>query len=1208
MRRMHALITLLIVLFQGIPVGGNITKFENNSEVAITSLNAPSFDATVNITIPADSYLANATMCVSGLPAENNSSAYPESVIMDLNNITIWSFQKTGFGPLGRQDRFSTDVKQAKLDFTKGGGSSNATIRLPKDAYIQRSVLRLNGSTPPNTTELVGLSGANAGDMFGYSASCAGDVNNDGYEDILIGAPSNSAGGTDAGRAYLYFGGASMDNNPDLIFTGAAIDDRFGCSVSMAGDVNNDRYNDIIIGAWSNDAGGYNAGRAYIFFGGQNMNNVADITLTGGAARDAFGGSVSYAGDVNNDGYDDIIVGAINNNAAGNNTGAAYVYFGGQNMDDTADAMFTGDSDNDSFGRVVSSAGDVNNDGYDDLLISAPQYGATGSQTGRAYIYFGGKTLNNSPDITLSGEGDGDYFGFRGLSGGDINNDSYSDVIVGAHNNNAGGNRAGRAYLYNGGKVMDNITDVTFTGFAANDWFGADAAFAGDVNNDGYGDLIISATGNDSASTNSGVAYIFFGGQSVDTLPDRTYIGPPQHWWFGYTVNRAGDVNNDGYDDFMIAWDNFQNASTDPGYVNIYSLNDPIKGLLDVNISIGSNIIWNKTGYFNGTTMLEDFSQQLNDYLRSAPASGNDSYGNLFVDVPITIRVKSEGNITLNDLAIQYQYNATIPNFAPVLNEYLSVYKNEKDTNGNLTIPLTVNSISAGRTRLYSLNITRDMPPILIQQIKTIEMDEDTSVIRLIDLYQYFQDDIDSNTNLTFSIVNASNSNFVRLFLTTGRYLSADALTGSANDNWTGTVQASVLCADHWGQKTESNPFTIVVKNVNDPPIITSNPNLMVEPGKPYYYNITATDGDNNTLSFNLLKAPLNMTIDSKTGKIQWLQPSEGSFKVDVQVDDGNNGTADQIFFLSIANTGPTITSSPPLSASTGYRYVYNVTAEDPDDDNLTFSLETSIIGMKIDSANGTITWMPAFAGIFSGTVYVSDGELKARQDFTILVTKGNSVPVFVSKPVTAATVGVPYEYYGKASDADGDALEFSIVSGPAGMKVEGSGGKVGWTPGAAGNFSVVLKVTDVKGAEALQEFTIVVLDRVMAKLEISAPSEGQNVRGKVLVSGTAGKGSLEVLGVQVRVDEGPWVNASGTGNWRYSLDTAKLKNGEHVIWARAYDGMDYSDAVNRTITVDNLKAAGKGFIPGFEGIVLVSMMLLAMLLTTWRKRTVWRR
>ena len=998
-----------------------------------------------------------------------------------------------------------------------------------------------------------------------------------------------------------------MDNTSDVILTGAAAGDNFGYAVSNAGDVNNDGYDDVIVGATGNDAGGNNSGRAYLYFGGQNMDSNADVIFTGAAANDGLGSSVSCAGDVNKDGYNDVIVGVPGLDANENNSGGAYLYFGGQNMNNNADITFNGITSNDLFGYSVSNAGDVNNDSYDDIIIGAPR-NLSKLMVSHAYVFFGGQNMDNISDVILIGETAGDMFGASVSCAGDVNNDSYDDLIIGAFYNAIGGTNAGRVYIYFGGQNMDNISDLTITGKSTGtmgDILGWSVSNAGDMNNDGYDDVITGAWGRHDVIPGPNVALVYFGNKSMDNIVDLSLTkdqlyDPSNH--YAQFVSNAGDVNNDGYNDVIVS-DHTGTGNT-AGRAYIYSFNNTnISGLLDPNVRIGSKTIWNITGIFNGTAATSDFSQALNDYLRNANPNGTDEFGNSMVDIQCDISAKSGGTFSLFNLTITYQYNATITNFASAINGYLISHQDKKDASGNITVPIKVRSQSAGRVKLFDLNITQDMPPTLIQQIKAVEMDEDTSAIRLIDLYQYFRDDGDGNTNLTFSIVNATNSSFVRLFLTTGRYVSADALSGRANDNWTGTVEAAVACADRWGQKTESNRFTIVVKNVNDPPVIMSSPGLKVEPGSPYYYNVSAIDGDNDVLSFSLAKAPANMTIDSKSGMLAWPRPSKGSFQVNVHVDDGHNGTAEQIFFLGVANTGPTITSTAPPSASTGYRYVYNVTAEDSDNDKLTFSLETSIIGMTIDASNGTITWTPEFPGSFSGTVYVSDGELKARQDFTITVTKGNSVPVFVSKPVMTATVGVPYEYYAKASDGDGDALEFFIETGPAGMMVGGAGGTVSWTPVAAGNFPVVLKVTDAKGAEALQEFTIVVSDRVKAKLEISAPSEGQKVRGKVLVSGTAGKGSLEVLGIQVRLDGGPWANATGTDNWRYSLDTVKLKNGGHSLQARAFDGMDYSDPVNRTITVDNPKAAGKGFIPGLEASMMVIAMAAILIIGNKKRR-----
>jgi hypothetical protein len=157
-------------------------------------------------------------------------------------------------------------------------------------------------------------------DFLGYSVSGAGDVNDDGYADLLMGAYGNDEGGERAGQAYVYCG-----QTGELLwtFTGEAARDYLGYSVSDAGDVNSDGYADLLVGAYGNDAGGIDAGRAYVHSG--RSGNLLSA-FTGEAAGDEFGISVSCAGDVNNDGFDEVIVGAPLNDAGGNNAGRAYVY------------------------------------------------------------------------------------------------------------------------------------------------------------------------------------------------------------------------------------------------------------------------------------------------------------------------------------------------------------------------------------------------------------------------------------------------------------------------------------------------------------------------------------------------------------------------------------------------------------------------------------------------------------------------------------------------------------------------------------------------------------------------------------------------------------------------------------------------------------------------------------------------------------------
>lgn len=414
------------------------------------------------------------------------------------------------------------------------------------------------------------FTGYAANDNFGFSVSAAGDVNGDGFSDIIIGAPFNDAAGSDAGRAYIYFGGNVINSGVDVILTGAAAGDKFGISVSSAGDVNGDGFFDVIVGANFNDAGGSNAGRAYIYFGGNTMNNVADVMLTGTSVNDYFGSSLSSAGDVNSDGYSDVIIGAIGNDAGGTDAGRAYIYFGGSVMNNIADVTLTGAAANDFFGYSVTESGDVNADGYGDVLVGAPNNDNAGADAGRAYIYFGGAAVNNVADIILNGAAAGDNFGWSVSSAGDVNGDGFFDLIIGAPRNDAGGSNAGRAYVYLGGVLIDNIADVTFTGTAANDNFGNSVSSAGDVNSDSYSDVIIGAPNNSSAGASAGRAHVYFGGISMDNITDEFMSGAAVNDNFGYSVASSGDMNGDGYGDMIVGAIYNDAGGSDAGRTCVY--------------------------------------------------------------------------------------------------------------------------------------------------------------------------------------------------------------------------------------------------------------------------------------------------------------------------------------------------------------------------------------------------------------------------------------------------------------------------------------------------------------------------------------------------------------------------------------------------------------------------------------------------------------
>jgi len=405
--------------------------------------------------------------------------------------------------------------------------------------------------------------GEAAGDLFGIVSS-AGDVNGDGFEDIIIGAYQNDAAGMDAGRAYIYFGGSAIDSIPDVILTGEAAEDVFGASVASAGDVNGDGFGDIIIGAYQNDAGGTNAGRVYIYFGGPVVDDIADVVFTGTIPNNFFGYVVTGAGDVNGDGYDDVIAAAPAYNSF---AGIAYIYYGGSSMDTIPDVTVTGVNPGDSFGSSMAYAGDVNGDNFADVLVGA--YDAFVNTAGKAYLYFGGVSMDSIADVVMNGEEVADVFGASVSFAGDVNGDGYSDVIVGALNNDAAGMDAGKAYIFFGGLSMDAIPDVIMTGSAAGDNFGT-VSLAGDVNDDGFSDVIVGAIRNDAGGTNAGRTYVYFGAANMDSTADWIFTGEAEEDLFGLSVATPGDVNGDGISDIIIGAPYNDFTGTDAGKAYLY--------------------------------------------------------------------------------------------------------------------------------------------------------------------------------------------------------------------------------------------------------------------------------------------------------------------------------------------------------------------------------------------------------------------------------------------------------------------------------------------------------------------------------------------------------------------------------------------------------------------------------------------------------------
>ncbi|MBD2517377.1 FG-GAP repeat protein [Nostoc sp. FACHB-973] len=467
-------------------------------------------------------------------------------------------------------DSFTYTTNNGSLTNT---ASVNLTINGVNDAPQVISIFNLSSLNGSNGFV---INGVDAGDYSGGSVSSAGDINGDGFDDLIIGAPRAFVNGQDAvGKSYVVFGSSSgfsaefnlssLNGSNGFVINGIDANDSSGIAVSSAGDINGDGFDDLIIGASGADSNGQSgAGSSYVVFGSSSgfsavfnlssLDGSNGFVINGIDRYDRSGTSVSSAGDINSDGFDDLIIGASFASPNGQDyAGSSYVVFGTSSgfnaqfnlssLNGSNGFVINGIDRYDFSGTSVSSAGDINGDGFDDLIIATS--GALSNVGGQSrYVVFGSSSgfsavfnlssLNGSNGFVINGIGSDSSSSVS--SAGDINGDGFDDLIIGASFADPNGQyNAGSSYVVFGtstsfGAVfnlssLDGNNGFVINGINDSDNLGRSVSSAGDINGDGFDDLIIGALGaRPNGQPYAGESYVVFGFQTGATTNEDTAV------------------------------------------------------------------------------------------------------------------------------------------------------------------------------------------------------------------------------------------------------------------------------------------------------------------------------------------------------------------------------------------------------------------------------------------------------------------------------------------------------------------------------------------------------------------------------------------------------------------------------------------------------------------------------------------------------------
>lgn len=950
-----------------------------------------------------------------------------------------------------------------------------------------------------------------------------GDVNNDGFDDIMIG------NGLVYGKPY----GWTKDTS------NASVDVLFNVSntyndINGHGDFNGDGLEDILIGN-EFPFSGTKPGMIYLFFGQKGgwkkyyNSSDADTVFIGEINADLAGCDIDGVGDVNGDGFEDILIGAKENTDSGLKAGKAYLIFGkssGWSREfylSNADASFVAESYWNYCGASLSGLGDINGDGLDDFIIGSYHYIRSTAQ-GKCYIFLGktsGWSRNTNisqSDASFLGEGNDNSAGWSVSGPGDVNGDGYNDILIAAGGNAEGGGAfTGQTYLIFGKSsgwtrgVSLSQSDASFLGENSNDWSGYSVSGAGDVNGDGYDDIIIGASHNSDIEFQSGKSYLIYGkrtGWKMDAKlseSDASFLCYGKEVRFGLLVSGAGDINGDGYDEFMFA--------------------------------SGKAIYLVASPHYSEPNMIYDIKVQSDEGFEIDRADKGD-----------ILRIELNGldsNSTRIDRAtMNITFSKSLPSFLKIFLYETGV--NTGQYKGSFVIP---------KRAIYLENIT--FSPF-IDQTKKATVWVHTPILLE-----------PNNVNITTnedSLLKQSFWNFGYnpvikwTYNSNAEWIEWDQvthmITGTPDNSQVGEWWVLVNITDGIGHFDEKN-YTITV--INTPPSILTHNKITIEQDEFYSVDYQSDDEGVGNTKWSINKPYpgwLNFYYDTGILNGTPRQKDVGIYRINISIDDGNGGVNWTSFDLEVVdkNDPPEILTEPPSSILQGKNYYVQFNAFDEDDINtFEWTITTDAVFLEIDNLTGVVTGIPENDDVGFHFVNVTAEDLRgltAWLNYTLEVIDVNDIPKWVHVPSSAQVEqGRTFTFDVDAVDVDeGDILSYSISSHPSSdISIDENTGEITWIGSLKGltptpNYVLNVEVSATDGEDSIfHAFTIQVIPNPSPTSTLLGPEDGSRITSKGIL--------LEWEG-----------NDDGEEPLRYTIylgqsETEVSLNKQNVLWIEDIEG-----------------------------------------------------